>query len=63
MLVIIIAAEIGGQRWGEIVHDGGPFGIYSLLPYLPAFGGLLLIGHWLRERTLDTPIALQTKPA
>jgi len=49
MLAIIIAADIGGQRWGDWVHDGGPFGILSLLPYVPAFGGLLLLGHWLRE--------------
>jgi exosortase len=55
MLTIIIAAEIGGQEWGNYVHEGGPGGIFSLLPYVPAFAGLLLIGHWLRERGPDEP--------
>ncbi len=50
MLTIIIAAEIGGQAAGNKIHDGGPGGIYSLIPYVPAFAGLLLLGHWLRER-------------
>jgi len=49
MLTIIIAAEIGGQECGKWVHDGGPGGVLTLLPYVPAFAGLLLLGHWLRE--------------
>jgi exosortase len=49
MLCIIIAAEIGGQEWGNKVHEGGPMGIYSLLPYVPAILLLLMLGHWLRE--------------
>ena len=49
LLTIIIAAEIGGQKAGNAVHEGGPGGIYSLLPYIPAFAGLLLLGHWLGE--------------
>jgi exosortase len=65
MLTIIIAAEIGGQSWGNAVHEGGPLGIYSLLPYIPAFGGLLLLGRWLRpeEPEQPSPIALRTRPA
>ncbi|SPE60470.1 Eight transmembrane protein EpsH [Verrucomicrobia bacterium] len=50
MLTIVIAAELGGQEWGNWVHEGGPGGILSLLPYVPAFGGMLLLGHWLREK-------------
>jgi exosortase len=50
MLTIVLAAEIWGQETGNKVHDGGPLGIYSLLPYVAAFAGLLLLGHWLRER-------------
>jgi len=50
MLTIIIAAEIGGQKAGGYIHEGGPGGIFSLMPYVPAFAGLLLLGHWLRER-------------
>jgi hypothetical protein len=55
MLTIVIAAEVGGQEAGSYVHEGGPFGILSLLPYVAAFGGLLLLGHWLRDG--------QSKPA
>ncbi len=49
MFTIIFAAELWGQEAGNYVHTGGPGGILSLLPYVPAFAGLLLIGHWLRE--------------
>jgi exosortase len=49
MLMIILAAEIWGQDAGNYVHEGGPGGIISLLPYVAAFGGLMLLGHWLRE--------------
>jgi exosortase len=50
MLAIIIAAEIGGQEWGNWVHEGGPLGIISLLPYVPAFIGLLTLENYLRGR-------------
>jgi exosortase len=49
MMSIVFAAELGGHDWGKAVHDGGPMGMWSLLPYLPVFGGVLLLGHWLRE--------------
>ncbi len=49
MLTIVVAAAIGGQSWGNAIHDGGPFGIWSLLPYVPPFLGLIWLGHWLRE--------------
>jgi exosortase len=64
MLCIIVAAEIGGQPWGNYVHEGCPihvplvsdvFGdiaIVSLVPYLPAMVGLLLVGRWLENREL-----------
>jgi exosortase len=63
MLTIIIAAEIGGQEAGSYVHEGGPFGILSLLPYVAAFAGLLLLGHWLRDgqsKPATLPTAAQT---
>ena len=56
MLSIVFAAELGGHDWGKAVHDGGPMGLWSLLPYIPVFGGLLLLGHWLRR-----PPASKTK--
>ena len=46
MFAIIIASEIGGQKLGAEVHEGGPFGIWSLLPYVVPFFGLM----WLRSR-------------
>jgi len=52
MMIIIGAAEIGGQPWGVYVHEGGPLGIISLIPYLPAMIGLLLAGRWLENREL-----------
>jgi exosortase len=61
MLAIIIAAEIGGQAAGNKVHDGGPGGVYSLLPYVPAFLGLILLGYWLREPKPQTPLPLATQ--
>ena len=59
MLSIIIAAEMGGQSSGDWVHEGGPYGIFSLLPYLLAFGGLLILEHYLRDPPLGG-VALKT---
>jgi exosortase len=59
MLSIVIAAEIWGQGAGSYVHEGGPYGIISLLPYVAAFGGLMLLGHWLHE-SMSKPSALPT---
>jgi exosortase len=61
MLTIIIAAEIGGQKWGAYVHDGGPGGILSFLPYIPAFIGLLSLEHYLRSHEV-TPAVAPMKP-
>jgi exosortase len=50
LLAIIIAAEMGGQKWGDYVHEGGPLGIISLLPYVPGIIGLLWVGRALEKR-------------
>jgi len=63
LLTIVIAAEIGGQEAGNYVHEGGPFGILSLLPYIPAFFGLLWLGHQLREPERLAVPTLEHKPA
>ena len=52
LFCIIMAAEMGGQEWGNYVHEGGPGGIFSLLPYLPGIFGLLLVGRWLENREI-----------
>lgn len=44
--MIIISAEAFSPAAGNYVHDNGWL---SLLPYIPAFGGMLLLGWWLRE--------------
>lgn len=49
MMTIVFAAEAFGQEWGNYVHYGGPLGVLSLLPYVPAIAGLMLLGYWLRE--------------
>jgi len=63
LLTIVIAAEIGGQKWGDAVHEGGPGGIFSLLPYIPAFLGLLWLGNYLREREAITAPTFEPKAA
>jgi exosortase len=46
LLMVIFAAEMGGQKWGDYVHDNF---FTSLMPYVPAFIGLLLVGSWLEK--------------
>lgn len=55
LLAIIIAAEIGGQSWGNAVHEGGPGGIYVLILYVPGFAGLLLLERCLLGRKRTPP--------
>ncbi len=55
MLTIIIAADLGGQESGNWVHEGGPGGVLSLLPYIPAFAGLMLLGYWMQEPISSSP--------
>jgi exosortase len=50
LLFIIVAAEMGGQSAGNYVHEGGPFGLISLLPYIPGIFGLLFLGRWMENR-------------
>jgi exosortase/archaeosortase family protein len=63
MLAIVIAADIWGQGAGDYVHEGGPYGIISLLPYVAAFGGLMLLGHWLHESPAQPIAPATTAPA
>ncbi|HTR41837.1 MAG TPA: exosortase/archaeosortase family protein [Pseudomonadales bacterium] len=46
LLMVIVAAEMGGQKWGNYVHDNF---FTSLMPYAPAFIGLFLVGSWLEK--------------
>jgi len=52
MMIIVFAAEFwGGQEAGAAAHDHW---FWSLLPYVPAIAGLLLIGRWLERRATDS---------
>jgi exosortase len=46
MLVIVLAAEFGGQSAGNRAHEST---FWSMLPYVPAILGLILLGRWLDE--------------
>jgi exosortase len=48
LLTIIIVSEAFGQKYGMAVHDSAWF---SLLPYIPAIVGVMVLGHFLKERT------------
>lgn len=50
LLTIILAADFWGQSAGDYVHEGGPGGVLSLLPYVPAIFGLMYVGQWLEEK-------------
>lgn len=64
MLAIIIAADLGGAKWGNVVHEGGPGGIFVLVLYVPSFGGLLVLEHFLRKKRLNVnPGPLEVKTA
>jgi exosortase len=58
LLMIIIAADSFGENAGNYVHNSAWL---SLLPYVPAFAMMLVIGHWLREESSDP--AVEIKPA
>jgi exosortase len=60
LMCIIIAAETNGQAGGNFVHENW---FFSLLPYVPAFGGVLLLGHWLRDRQEQPEVSLSPKTA
>lgn len=43
---IVAAGEIGGQKWGNYIHDSG---LFSILPYIPAILGVMWIGRYLEK--------------
>ncbi len=47
LVLIIIAAEAFGQSAGDTVHESG---FFSLLPYVPSIGAMVLLGRWLRNK-------------
>ena len=47
MLLIIVTAELGGQEAGNYVHENS---FFSLVPYIPAIIGLLVVGRLMEKR-------------
>jgi exosortase len=47
MVMIILTASVGGQKAGNFVHENF---FTSLVPYLPAIFGFLMVSRWLEKR-------------
>lgn len=60
MMVIIIAAEMNGQEGGNYVHNSG---FFSMIPYIPAFIGVIYLGRRLQESPTEIPLPAEAKPA
>jgi exosortase/archaeosortase family protein len=60
MLCIIVAAEVSGQAAGNYVHENF---FFSLIPYIPAILGVMVIGRWLGGRKPPDDLTLEAKPA
>ena len=60
LTLIVLAAEAFGQSAGNYVHESSAF---SLAPYIPSVGGMLLLGWWMSEdkkrRTKSEPILVE----
>jgi len=57
MLCIVVAGALGGQEFGNYVHENT---IISLLPYVPAIVGLFMIGGWMERRSAPKAPAPET---
>jgi exosortase len=57
MLFIIMAAELGGQEAGNYVHASS---LFSLIPYVPAIIGLLVVGR-LMEKWRDSDASVEQR--
>ena len=55
LLTIVLTAAIWGQEAGNYVHEGGPLGLISLLPYIPAFLGLMVMADRLKQPNPSAP--------
>lgn len=49
LFMVIVAAEIGGQKTGDWVHDNW---LTSVLPYAPSIIAFLFVGQWLENREI-----------
>jgi exosortase/archaeosortase family protein len=54
---IVAAGELKGQNAGNYVHESA---FFSMLPYIPAFIGMMYIGQWL-EKVGTAPTTSRTE--
>ena len=54
LFMVIVAAAIGGQKLGDTVHDNF---VTSIMPYVPAFFGLFVIGNYLEKYAAKSKLA------
>jgi exosortase len=53
LMMIVITADLFGQSSANWVHDNA---IFSILPYVPAIIGLILLARWLQKSEPESPI-------
>ena len=54
LLMVIVTAEIGGQKAGDWVHDNW---FTSIIPYVLAFIGFMFVGQWLERSEMKLAVA------
>ena len=62
LMLIVLAGDFFGQKAGNYVHEHW---FFSLLPYVPAILGLILLGRWFERRArakLPEPDGAQPQP-
>ncbi len=59
LTMIVLASETFGRQAGEYVHKSAWL---SLVPYIPAFGGIGLVAYWLREHRKRRAPAAEPAP-
>ncbi len=52
LLLIITVSEAFGEKQGKWVHDNA---FFSMLPYVPAIVGIMVLGYLMREKSKDAP--------
>ena len=58
LLLVIITAEMSGQEAGNYVHENA---FFSMIPYVPAFLGVMYLGYLVREPEPEAVLPLTTK--
>lgn len=60
LLAIVVAADWLGREWGDYIHESP---IFSMLPYVPVFFGLIWVGRWLTPKSQsNSPAEPEAKP-